>query len=196
MPRRSTLLPELLPQRALAVSGQAEAAVRFFRFPSDANAFSAARSAKVRRREHQLAVQALRGLRRPRREELLSLLRFLGDCLEETSQAVAEANRFEIGADGGLLCMAQDISKAVSELSAAMAVFGDGQRCQEHLLKAKRHADEVERRRHRKKAHGPGNFAIVYGLKSAAVARRLSQAAAAVSSAVDLLGELLAVEAA
>lgn len=194
MPRRSNLLPELLPQRALAVAGQAEAAVRFFRFPSDANAFSVAQSAKAQRQEHQLAFQDLRGLRHPRREEFLGLLRFLGDCLEETSRAVAEANRFEIGTDGGLLCMAQDSGRALSELSAAMAVFGQDQRCQGRLFQAKRYADEVERRRRRKKAHGPGNFAIVKVMKSATVARRFSQAAEAVSGAADILGELLAVE--
>jgi hypothetical protein len=182
--------------QARAAASLAEAAARFFRSPSDANAFAAAEESKAARLDYQRALPVFRALSHPRRQDCLALSRLLHDCAEESGWAVEEAKRFEAEVDESLSAMAASLRDAVSAVQAALAALGERPLCEARLIEAKRGAGEVERLHRLARADSFDDPNAVSGLKAAAVARRLSQAAEAVSGAADLLGELLVVEAA
>lgn len=193
---RRHLPPEPLLSHARAVLLLAQAAARFFKSPTDANAFSAAEAKKAAQKGGREAAADLKALKEPRREDWLVLLRLLGDCAAEAGWAVEECARFKLEPDARLARMAGGLRDACADLGAALSGLSDRPRCEDLVVAAKRRAGEVERlhRSARSAAHERAN--VVSGLKEAAAARRLSQAAEAVQRAADRLGELLAVEAA
>lgn len=173
-----------------------EEAARFFKSPSDANAFAAAQAKKAAQDAGRRGVDALKALKHAQREDWLVLSRLLRDCGEEAGWAVEETARFETPIDALLVRMASGLRDACADLGAALSCLSDRARCEGSIVTAKRRALEVERlhRQARSSAHEEPN--VVLGLKEAGSARRLSQAAEAVQAAADRLSELLALEAA
>lgn len=192
---RRHLIPEPLLSHARAVVSLTEGAARFFKSPSDANAFAAAQAKKAAQSAGRRGTNALKALRHAHREDWLVLLRLLSDCSEEAGWAVEETARFETPIDALLVRMGSGLRDACADLGAALSCLSDRARCEGLIVTAKRRALEVERlhRQARFNAHEEAN--VVLGLKEGAVARRLSQAAEAVQCAADRLSELLAMEA-
>lgn len=191
---RRPLIPESLLGHARAVAALTEGAALFFRAPTDANAFAASLAHKAAQESEHLGRESLKALKDPRREDWLGVLGRLSDCAAETGWAVSEAARFRGEVDEDQRSTADSLRQACAALESALRSLGDASRCQAALVACKKHAAQAERssRRVRGSAHESAN--VVSGLKAAAGAKRLSQAAEALQGAADLIAEVLAVE--
>jgi hypothetical protein len=173
----------------------AEQAARFFRRPSQANAFAAHEARLEARRETAAAVSWLKAgpdtMGGSRGDDWLGLLGLWGAAAEATAAAVSEAERFGVAGGVALAGVAAGLRDASRDAATALAALREGARCEELLVAAKRQAAEAERLRRGALAAALGEANMVTELKMGTVLRRLGDAAEAWQQAADAVAEVL-----
>jgi len=163
----------------------ATAAADWFRHPAP-SALSAARTARLRALGwRESAVLAHKGLRGFAKTDAADASFALREAVEHSAQAVAEAVRYGVEPDDGLLKTAEAVRDAAKALSAAAAARGKAR--VEAILLAKKWAGEAERLRRLTRADAHEDPSLTNALKREAVSSRLSNAAEAVQQACDAL---------
>jgi len=184
-------VPEALAEQAQAGVAVAALAARFFRRPTEANAFAVHQARLRARREALAAAAALKAGRDLRRREWLALSRRLAQAAEEGAAGAAEGSRFGVAGVPDLPAMSAGLRDAGRDLVAALAALPDAPRCEARLIAAKRRAAEVERLRQRARAAALDGPNVVTELKLRTVLQRLSRAAEALQQAADGVAEML-----
>ncbi len=163
----------------------ATAAAAWFRRPAP-SALSAARTARLRalgwRESAVLANKNFRGFAKTDAADASFALR---EAVEHSAQAVAEAVRYGVEPDDGLLKTAEAVRDAAKALAAAASARGKAR--VEALMLAKKWAGEAERLRRLTRADAHEDPSLTNALKREAVSSRLSNAAEAVQQACDAL---------
>lgn len=163
----------------------ATAAADWFRRPAP-SALSAARTARLRalgwREAAVLANKSVRGFAKADAADVSYALR---EAVEHSAQAVAEAVRYGVEPDAGLLKAAEAVREAAKALAAAAA--GRGKSRVDALILAKKWAGEAERLCRLTRADAHEDPSLTNALKREAVSQRLSNAAEAIGQAGDAL---------
>lgn len=163
----------------------AVAAASWFRRPAP-SALSAARTARLRALGwRETAVAAQRGVRGPDKAEAADASFALREAVEHTTQAVAEAVRYGVEPDAGLLKIAEAVREACKALFAGVSARGKSR--VESLVLAKKWAGEAERLRRLTRADAQEDPSLMHALKRETVSTRLSNAAEAVQQVCDAL---------
>ena len=159
------------------VVAAASAAADWFRRPAP-SALSAARTARLR-------ALGWRDAAVPTKLDDADLSFALREAVEHTVQAVAEAARYGVEPDLGLLRTAEAVREAAKSLAAAAAAKGKSRAGA--LVEAKKWAGEAERLRRLTRAAAHEDPSLTTALKRETVSARLSNAAEAVQQACDAL---------
>ncbi|MBI5246665.1 MAG: hypothetical protein HY923_05750 [Elusimicrobia bacterium] len=168
----------------------ANAAADWFRRPAPSS-LSAARTARLRALGwREAAVPSQKSLRGFAKADAADLSFALREAVEHVVQAVAEAARYGVETDAGLLKTAEALRASAKSLTAASSARG-GKRVAA-LVEAKRWAGEAERLRRLTRSDAHENPSLTAALKREAVSNRFSNAAEAVQQACDALSGSLA----
>jgi hypothetical protein len=167
------------------------AAADWFRRPAP-SALSAARSARLRALGwREAAIAAHKSLRGFAKSDAADVSFALREAIEHSAQAVAEAARYGVEPDPGLLRTAEAVREAAKALAAAVVAKGKSR--VGTLIEAKKWAGEAERLRRLTRAAAHEDPSLMTALKRETVSTRLSNAAEAVQQACDALsGSLVA----
>ena len=161
------------------------AAADWFRRPAP-SALSAARTARLRALGwREAAVTANKSLRGFAKTDAADVSFALREAVEHSAQAVAEAVRYGVEPDMGLLKTAEALREAAKSLAAAAAARG--KRRAESLVESKKWAGEAERLRRLTRDDAHEDPSLTNALKRETVSTRLSNAAEAVQQACDAL---------
>ena len=182
--------PESLKGQTETLVAAASAAASWFRRPAP-SALSAARTARLRamgwRDAAVLANKSFRGFAKADAADVSYALR---EAVEHATQAVAEAVRYGLEPDAGLLKTSEAVRESAKALAAAAASRGKPRA--EALILAKKWAGEAERLRRLTRSDAQEDPSLTDALKREAVSNRFSNAAEAVQQACDALAGSLA----
>lgn len=163
----------------------ATATASWFRRPAP-SALSAARTARLRAAGwREAAVAAHRSVRGHAKDDAADASFALREAVEHTTQAVAEAVRYGVEPDGGLLKTAEAVREACKALVSGVSARGKSRA--EALVLAKKWAGEAERLRRLTRADAHEDPSLMGALKRETVSTRLSNAAEAVQQVCDAL---------
>ena len=177
--------PESLKGQLDTVVAAASAAADWFRRPAP-SALSAARTARLRALGwREAAVAAHKPLRGFAKTDAADVSFALREAVEHSAQAVAEAARYGVESDQGLLKIAEAVREAAKSLAAVTALRGKAR--VGALIEAKKWAGEAERLRRLTREGAHEDPSLTNALKRETVSTRLSNAAEAVQQACDAL---------